>query len=97
MIPVQQVIPGALEAVLRRAPLTREKVAFAWRVVVGPAVDRATSIELRDQVLYVGAKDAAWQREVDRALPLIQKRLTALLGEQTVRRIEFTASPETQR
>jgi hypothetical protein len=92
MIPVQQVIPGALEAVLRKAPLTREKVAFAWRIVVGPAVDRATSIELREQVLYVRAKDAAWQREVDRALPLIQKRLTALLGEHAIRRIEATGT-----
>ena len=88
MIPVQQVIPGALEAVLRKAPLTREKVAFAWRVVVGPAVARATSIELRDHVLYVRAKDAAWQREIGRAMPVIQKRLTALLGEQAIRRIE---------
>jgi Dna[CI] antecedent DciA-like protein len=92
VIPVQQVVPSALEAILRRAPLTREKVAFAWRVVVGPAVDRATSIELRDQVLYVHAKDAAWQREVERAMPLIKKRLTALLGEQAIRRIEATGS-----
>ena len=51
VIPVQQVIPGALEAVLRRMPLTRDKVAFAWRVAVGAAVDRATTVDLRDSVL----------------------------------------------
>jgi Dna[CI] antecedent DciA-like protein len=89
VIPVQQVIPGALEAVLRRTPLTREKVAFAWRVAVGPAVDRATMIDLRDNVLYVSAKDPAWHREIERSIPLIRKRLASLLGEHAVRRIQL--------
>jgi len=89
VIPVQQVIPGALETVLRRMPLTRDKVAFAWRVAVGPAVDRATTIDLRDNVLYVSAKDAAWQQEIERSMPLIRKRLAALLGDHTVRKIQL--------
>jgi hypothetical protein len=90
VIPVQQAMPAALEAVLRMAPLTPEKVAFAWRVTVGPAVDRSTTIELRDGILYVRAKDAVWTREVARSVPLIQKRLAALLGERVVRKIEAT-------
>ena len=89
MIPVQQVIPGALEAVLRRIPLTRDKVAFAWRVAVGPAVDRATTIDLRDNVLYVSAKDPAWHKEIERSMVLILKRLKALLGDDAVRKIHL--------
>ena len=90
VIPVHQVMPGALQAVLRNAPLTQEKVAFAWRVTVGPAVDRATAIELRDCVLHVRAKDAAWRREVERSAGLIRTRLVTLLGDQAVRSIEVT-------
>ena len=91
MIPVHSVTPAALEAVLRRAPLTQEKVAFAWRVTVGPAVDRATTVELRDATLYVRAKDPVWRREVERSLGLIRTRLSALLGERVVRNIKVNA------
>ncbi|MGH9254156.1 MAG: DciA family protein [Vicinamibacterales bacterium] len=90
MIPVRQVMPGALEAILQKAPLTPEKVAFAWRAIVGPAVDRATTIELRDSVLYVRARDAAWRREIERSAGLIRKRLVTFLGDQAVRFIDVT-------
>ena len=85
-------MPGALAAVLRKAPLTPEKVAFAWRTAVGPAVDRVTTIELRGAVLHVRAKDAAWQREVERSAALIRTRLDHLLGAGVVRGIEVTIS-----
>ena len=83
-------MPGALAAILRNTPLTPEKVAFAWRAAVGPAVDKATSIDLRQDVLYVRAKDAAWEREVERSAPLIRTRLKDLLGEHVVRFIRVT-------
>jgi hypothetical protein len=83
-------MPEALAAIVRRAPLTPEKVAFSWRTAVGPAVNKVTTIELRGGVLYVRAKDAAWQREVERSAALIRSRLDALLGERVVRRIEVT-------
>jgi len=73
-------MPGVLADILRKAPLTPEKVAFAWRSAVGPAVDNATTIELRQGVLYVTARDASWQREVERSAGLIRSRLTAILG-----------------
>ena len=38
MIPLQQFMPDALAAILRKAPLTPEKVDFAWRSAVGGAV-----------------------------------------------------------
>jgi hypothetical protein len=85
-------MPGALEMVLRNAPLTREKVAFAWRITVGPAIDRAAAVELRDSVLYVRAKDHAWRREIERSIGLIRMRLAALLGSQVVQRIEVTST-----
>jgi hypothetical protein len=88
VIPVHTVTSAALEAVLRRAPLTQEKVAFAWRVTVGPAVDRATSVELRGATLHVKAKDAVWRREVERSLAVIRTRLAALLGDRVVRNFE---------
>jgi len=90
VIPVAEVIPAALAAVLRNAPLTPEKVAFAWRLTVGPAVDRATTIELRERVLYVRARDAAWRREVQRSAGLIRRRLQALLGPDVLRALDIT-------
>ena len=88
VIPVHDVMPGALAAVLRKAPLTPEKIAFAWRTAVGPAVDRVTSIELKGRVLHVRAKDASWQREVERSAGLIRTRLAVLLGDGIVRGLD---------
>lgn len=87
MIPVNHLMAGALAAILERAPLTPEKVAFSWRTAVGPAVDKVTTVELLDGVLYVRARDAAWQREIERSAALIRARLDGLLGERVVRRI----------
>ena len=88
MIPVHRVMPGALAIILRKAPLTSEKIAFAWRTAVGPAIDRVTMVDLKGRVLHVQAKDAAWQREVERSAGVIRARLQALLGEEVVRSIE---------
>ena len=57
-------MPDALAAVLQKAPLTPDKVAFAWRTAVGPSVDRVTTVELKGRVLHVQTTDAAWQRDV---------------------------------
>ena len=93
MIPVQQFLPDALATVLRQAPLTPEKVAFAWRTAVGAAVDKASVAVLRDNVLHVRVKDASWQREVERSAALIRSRLDALLGTGVVRYIEVISQP----
>ena len=81
-------MPRVLADVLRKAPLSPEKVAFAWRTAVGPAVDKATTIELRNTILLVRVQDRAWRREVERSAALIRARLDALLGDGVVRRIE---------
>jgi len=90
VIPVHQVMPGALAVILRKAPLTPDKIAFAWRMAVGPSVDRVTTIELKGRVLHVRAKDAAWQREVERSAGLIRARLGVLLGDDVVRGLDVT-------
>ncbi len=92
VIPVNRVMPDALADVLRRAPLTPEKVAFAWRTTVGPAVDRVTAVELRGAVLHVQTKDAAWQREIEHSAGLIRVRLAALLGQNVVRGLNVSVT-----
>ena len=93
MIPVSQLVPPALAAVLRNAPLTPEKVAFAWRTAVGPAVDKATATTLRGEILHVKVKDPRWQRELERSAALIRARLDTLLGSGVVRYIDVTSDP----
>ena len=88
MQPVNQFLPRALASVLRKAPLCDEKVAFAWRRAVGPAVDRVTSVTFRDGVLWVRTNDPMWQREVERSAAVVRHRLEDLLGAGVVRRIE---------
>jgi hypothetical protein len=81
-------MPDALATVLRRAPLTPEKIAFSWRTAVGPAVDKVTSVALHNGVLHVRTRDATWQREIERSATLIRSRLESLLGEDVVRYIK---------
>jgi hypothetical protein len=87
MIPVRQVVPEVVASLVRKAPLSPEKVAFAWRSVVGPAIAQATSVTWREGRLLVVARDAAWQREIERSAALIRSRMDGLLGEGTVRYI----------
>ena len=94
VIPVHTFMPQALAELLRKAPLTPEKIAFAWRTAVGPAVDQVTAIELRGTVLDVAARDATWQREVERSAAIIRARLDALLGAGVVRGLDVTVAPE---
>lgn len=93
MIPAQAAIPGVLVEILRNAPLTPEKVSFAWRVAVGPAIDRISSVKLGDGgVLLVIISDTRWPTAIERSSPLILQRLTSLLGPGVVTRIQTAAS-----
>jgi predicted nucleic acid-binding Zn ribbon protein len=90
MIRASEVIPAVVEEVVRKAPLTPEKVAFAWRMSVGPAVGKATSVRLGDNgVLYVTCDSTAWATAVRKSAPLIQRRLRALLGADAVQALHF--------
>jgi hypothetical protein len=87
---VREIMPAALSELLRRAPLSSDKVLLAWRVAVGPALARATTVELRGDTLHIRAKDPVWQREIERSAVLIRARLIALLGDTVARQISVT-------
>jgi predicted nucleic acid-binding Zn ribbon protein len=77
-----------LAEVLRKAPLCPEKVDFAWRASVGPAMARVTRVSLdADGVLHVTSSDAHWRTEVKRSSKLILARLDAMLGAGVVRQL----------
>jgi predicted nucleic acid-binding Zn ribbon protein len=88
MKPLQNAVPGAVAELLRMAPLSPGKVAFAWKTAVGTAVQQATVVRLEGRVLLVDTASAQWAREVMRSSPVILKRLQSLLGADTVSRIE---------
>jgi hypothetical protein len=84
MRPLSQAVPGAVASLLRDAPLSDGKVAFAWKVAVGPAMDRATAIKLEGTLLLVDVANEQWAREIRRSSGVILSRLGALLGRDTV-------------
>ena len=92
MIPVQTIVPAVLAEIVRKAPLTDEKVAFAWRTAVGPAVAGATDVNLENHTLRVRARDRAWQRELERSAAVVRARLDNLLGAGIVRYIDVTVA-----
>lgn len=84
-----------MTSVVRKAPLTPEKVAFAWRMAVGARVDSATQIDLRNGTLHVLATQAGWLSEVEHSAPIIRSRMAAFLGPDVVRFIKV-ATPLTR-
>lgn len=88
MRPLTHAVPGAVRLLLRDAPLSAGKIELAWRVAVGPALGRATSIAFEDHVLIVEASTPEWSREVSRSAPVILERMREFLGADVVSRIE---------
>lgn len=83
-------MPAVLADVIRKAPLTDEKVAFAWRLTVGPAVAKATTVRLGSNgTLYVKADAPAWNDALGKSLGMIRSRLAHYLGETTVKSIDL--------
>ncbi len=98
MEPLQRAIPSVLVHLLRNAPLSSEKVAFAWRTAVGPAMARAAAARLRDGgVVEVTCDDDHWRREIRRSLPVISERLRTLLGVEVVQKVKVPAPPKGKR
>jgi len=84
-------MPAVLADVIRKAPLTDEKVQFAWRLAVGPAVDKATTVRLAaNGTLYVKAEAPAWNDAIGKSLGIIRSRLAHFLGETTINRIDLS-------
>jgi hypothetical protein len=90
VIKANQVMPAVVAEVIRKAPLTDEKVAFAWRLAVGPAVDKATRVRLGpDGTLYVTAESKAWVDSIRASIGLIRSRLAHFLGDDAIKRLSY--------
>ncbi len=88
MEPLQHALPAVLAEILRRVPLSPEKVSFAWRNAVGPAFARVSAVRLTDEgVIEVQCGDEHWRREIRRSTPVIKERLAALLGDEVVKSV----------
>jgi hypothetical protein len=85
---LQAVVPRALMELFRVGPLSQGKLEVAWRVAVGDALRRVTTVQLRPEgIVEVSAADARWQIELKRSSPVIVSRLRALLGAGSVTRL----------
>jgi predicted nucleic acid-binding Zn ribbon protein len=78
-----------LAQLLRRQPPSKERTTFAWSVAVGPAIARATTVELAGDVLTVRARDQRWAQEVHRNRATVLARLQQLLGKNAVRDVSI--------
>jgi predicted nucleic acid-binding Zn ribbon protein len=87
MKPLAHAVPGGVRQLLRNAPLSDGKVAFAWRAAVGAAFDRAGTVKLEHGTLIVETSSAQWARELKRSQPIILTRLQAMLGEDNLKSI----------
>ncbi len=87
MEPIQQFAPGVLAEIIRRQPASKEKTSFAWQLAVGPALARVTTVDLREGVLFVAARDERWRAEIARAQDAILAKLQHLLGPESIHRI----------
>lgn len=82
-----------MRLLLADQPLTPAKVRFAWTLVAGPAVARASVVTFEDGTLTVRAKDDAWRQAVERARPAMLARLADFLGAGVVRAMTITSEP----
>ena len=89
-----RVLPAVLAAAIRPAPLTPEKVTFAWRQAGGPGIARATTAALVDGVLTVTCLDPQWAREVHRIRHELLRHLELWLGTGVVTRIDVAGGAE---
>ena len=89
-----RVLPPVLAAAVRQAPLTPEKVTFAWRAAGGAAIARVTEVSLTDGVLAVSSADLRWAREVHRIRHELLAQLELWLGTGVVTRIDVAGGVE---
>lgn len=83
-------MPAVVADVIRKAPLCDDKVAFAWRLAVGPALGKATQVRLtEDGTLHVRAESQAWIDSIRASIGLIRSRLAHYLGENVIKRISY--------
>jgi hypothetical protein len=87
---VHSILPRALQELLGHGPLSQGKLEVAWRVAVGEALSRVTSVRLQpDGIVDVQAADSRWQNELRRSSPLILDRLKTLVGTGQITRLHI--------
>src|SRR6188768_4500120 len=77
----------AMRQILADQPSSDAKIRFAWAIVAGPAVSRASTVSFADGTLVVRTKSDSWFRAVERSRLTMLQRLTNLLGPGVVRTI----------
>ena len=85
---LHSVVPRALTELFRQGPMSQGKLEVAWRVAVGDALTRVTSVRLQaDGVVEVQPVDQRWKTELRRSSSMILTRLIGLLGPDSITRI----------
>lgn len=81
MLPIQNFSAGVVAELVRRQPGSAARTSFAWQIAVGPALARATTVELVEGVLRVRARDPRWLGEIRDARQQVLLRVQHLLGK----------------
>jgi predicted nucleic acid-binding Zn ribbon protein len=82
------VVPRALATLFRQGPMSQGKLEVAWRMAVGDALTRVTTVRLQNEgTVEVHTADQRWTKELKRSSSMILTRLIGLLGPDSVRRI----------
>ena len=88
--PLQNAASTVVRSLLRSSPMSVGKFEFAWRLAVGPAIERATKPTLReDGTVDVLVADPAWRREVKRSQAVILAKLQELLSGSIVKKLKI--------
>ena len=75
-------VPRALTELFRQGPLSQGKLDVAWRLAVGDALSRVSTVRLQpDGSIEIQAADQRWRRELRRSSDMITARLKTLLGD----------------
>ena len=82
-----------LAEIIRRQPSSPARTTFAWQLAVGPALARATTVELSDGVLTVHSPDPRWTLEITRARDIVLAARAALLGPAHVKTLRIEKAP----
>ena len=91
---LQSVVPRALTELFRLGPMSQEKLAVAWKVTVGDALSRVTTVQLQpDGSVEVRPADQRWHREVTRSSATILYRLKDLLGADAITYLSVVGGP----
>jgi hypothetical protein len=86
---IQTVVPRALAELFRRGPMSQGKLEAAWRVAVGDALCRVSTVHLQpDATVDVHPTDPRWQKELKRSSSVILARLNTLLGAGAITRLD---------